>query len=250
MGTIPVGLQLYCVRADCARDLPGTLAAVAKMGYDGVEFAGYHGYSAADLRRMLDDTGLKCCGTHLRLDALQGDELQRTIEFNRVLGNRFLIVAWLEHDHDTPRSRWLEYAQAFAEAAARAAEQGFVVGYHNHFDEFKVVEGETPWDTFFGNTDPRVIMQMDTGNCLHGGGDPVAILKQYPGRAVTVHLKEWDGSWNRKIIGEGVTNWPELFAACESAGATEWYIVEQENENLAPLECVRRCRENLRKMGK
>ncbi|MCS7309894.1 MAG: sugar phosphate isomerase/epimerase, partial [Armatimonadetes bacterium] len=69
---IPIGVQLYSVRDDCAKDLPGTLAAIAKMGYEGVEFAGYHGYSARDLRKLLDDNGLKCCGTHIGIDTLLG----------------------------------------------------------------------------------------------------------------------------------------------------------------------------------
>ena len=93
MKKIPIGVQLYSVREDCARDLPGTLAAVAEMGYDGVEFAGYYGYSAEDLRRMLDANGLQCCGTHTGLNTLLGDALKTTVEFNQVLGNRYLVVS-------------------------------------------------------------------------------------------------------------------------------------------------------------
>src|SRR4051812_31842438 len=75
---LQVGLQLYSVRQDCAKDLPGVLAAVAKMGYTGVEFAGYHGRSAADLRKLLDENHLKCYGTHVDVNALQGDSLAKT----------------------------------------------------------------------------------------------------------------------------------------------------------------------------
>src|SRR5881409_2649620 len=89
---IPVGLQLYSVRNECAKDLVGTVTAVAKMGYQGVEFAGYHNRDAATLRKLLDDVGLKCCGTHIALETLLGDNLPKTIEFNDTLGNSFLIV--------------------------------------------------------------------------------------------------------------------------------------------------------------
>ena len=86
----PIGLQLYSVRKECERDLPGVITAVAKMGYKGVEFAGYYNRSAKELRKMLDDKGLKCCGTHTGLDTLLGDNLVRTIEFNKTLGNKYL----------------------------------------------------------------------------------------------------------------------------------------------------------------
>ena len=103
MSQIPIGLQLYSVREDCQKDLPGVLKEVARMGYAGVEFAGYYGYSATDLRKMLDDLGLKCCGTHTGLPTLLGEELPKTIEFNQTLGNKFLIVPGLPKEPASAR---------------------------------------------------------------------------------------------------------------------------------------------------
>ncbi len=93
---LPIGLQLWSVRHQCEKDVSGVLAALAKMGYQGVEFAGYYGQSAKQLRKILDDNGLKCCGSHMKLDVLTGDKLRETIEFNHILGNKYLIVAWME----------------------------------------------------------------------------------------------------------------------------------------------------------
>src|ERR1044071_3835983 len=104
---IPFGLQLYSVRNECAKDLDGTVAAVAKMGYKAVEFAGYHGRDAKALRKLLDDTGLKCCGTHIGLDTLLGDNLPKTIEFNHTLGNRYLIVPGLPGKYTQSHQGWL-----------------------------------------------------------------------------------------------------------------------------------------------
>ncbi len=250
MKKIPIGLQLYSIREDCAKDLPGTLAAVAKMGYVGVEFAGYHGRSAKELRKMLDGLGLKCCGTHISLDTLLGDALPATIEFNLALGNKYLIVPSLKEERRSSRKAWLETARIFNEIAQKAKPHGLVTGYHNHDIEFQPMEGELPWDTFFGNTTPDVVMQLDTGNARHGGADPLPFLKRYPGRALTVHLKAYSKGDPKAIIGKDDENWPAIFAACESVGGTEWYIVEQESYAYAPLECVGRCLENLRKMGK
>ena len=250
MARIPIALQLYSVREDCARDFPGTLAAVAKMGYRGVEFAGYYGRSAGELRKMLDDLGLKCAGTHIGLDTLLGDEFERTVEFNRRIGNRFLIVPGLAEERRNSRLAWLETAKIFNDIAADLEPEGMWTGYHNHTIEFTPLDGELPWDTFFGNSDDRVVVQMDTGNALHGGADPVPFLEQYPGRALTVHLKEHSKTNDKALIGEGDVRWADVFRICETTGATQWYIVEQESYACPPLECVERCLQNLRKMGK
>src|SRR5213082_1497631 len=114
---IPFGLQLYSVRNECAKDLDGTVAAVAKMGYKAVEFAGYYGRDAAALRKLLDDVGLKCCGTHIGLDTLLGDNLPKTVEFNQTLGNKFLIVPSLSGKYTKSRQGWEEAADIFSELA-------------------------------------------------------------------------------------------------------------------------------------
>jgi sugar phosphate isomerase/epimerase len=107
---IPIGLQLYSVRTRCEKDLPGTVAAVARMGYRAVEFAGYYGREAKTLRKLLDDHGLKCCGTHIGLDTLLGDNLPKTVEFNQALGNKFLIVPGLADKSTRTRQAWQETA--------------------------------------------------------------------------------------------------------------------------------------------
>jgi sugar phosphate isomerase/epimerase len=250
MARLPIALQLYSIRHDCEKDLPGTLKAVAKMGYDGVEFAGYYGYSAEDLRKMLDDLGLRVAGTHIRLDTLQGEILPETVAFNRTLGNRFLIVPGLPEERRNSRAAWQGTAEIFNDIAAKLVDEGMVTGYHNHAIEFQPLDGELPWDTFFGNTRDDVVMQVDIGNALHGGGDPIPYIARYPGRAITVHLKEYSATNDKALVGEGDVDWGQVFELCESVGGTEWYIVEQESYAYPPLECVDRCLQNLREMGK
>ncbi len=244
----PIGLQLYSVREDCKRDLQGTIAAVAKMGYKGVEFAGYYDRTAKQLRKMLDDNGLVCCGTHTGLDTLLGDNLRRTIEFNKTLGNKYLIVPGLPEKYRTSRRAWLDTAKLFNELAEKVKPHEMLVGYHNHSIEFTAMDGELPWDTFYGNTRKDVVMQIDVGNAIHGGADPLPYLYKYPGRAITVHVKEFSKTNKKALIGEGDVNWKAFFALCKAVGQTEWYIVEQESYAYPPLECVQRCLRNLRKM--
>jgi sugar phosphate isomerase/epimerase len=222
LNDIPIGLQLYSVRADCKKDLAGTVKAVAEMGYDGVEFAGYWGRNADELKELLDDSGLKCCGTHTHVKTIQGDELKKTAEFHRILGNKFLIVPSLPGNlRGNTAEKWIEVAKFFSEVAERAKPLGMRVGYHNHSYEFKKIGDTTGWDIFFSNASKDVIMQLDTGNCMGGGGDPVAILKEFGDRAATIHIKEKGSS----IIGEGQVDWKSLLPAVQP-DVTEWFIIE------------------------
>jgi sugar phosphate isomerase/epimerase len=244
---IPVGVQLYSVREQAARDLPSVLEAVGKMGYKGVEFAGYHGWDTKprELRKLLDANGLKCCGTHTGLDTVTGDKLKATAELHATLGNSFLIVPSLAA---TDAAGWLDLARRFNGIAAKAGELGMRVGYHAHAHDFRKLGDKTSWEIFFDNTDPDVIMQMDTGNCLSGGGDPVAILKTYPGRSRSVHLKEHGGP-EAAVIGQGVVEWNKVFEVCETTAGTEWYVVEHEVGD-DPMGSIKGCLEGLRKMGR
>jgi sugar phosphate isomerase/epimerase len=250
MAKIPIGVQLYSVREDCAKDLPGVLAAIAKMGYAGVEFAGYYDRSAQELRTLLDDNGLKCCGTHTGIQTLLGDALEPTIEFNKTLGNKYLIVPGLPSEYTNSKAAWRKTAETMNDIAEKVKPHGMVTGYHNHHTEFQEMEGELPWDIFFGNTRQDVVMQFDVGNALHGGGHAAPFLKKYPGRALTVHVKEFSATNDKALIGEGDVDWEEIFGLCETIGNTEWYIVEQESYAYPPLECIDRCLQNLQKMGK
>jgi sugar phosphate isomerase/epimerase len=251
MARLPIALQLYSVRRDCEQDLPGTLKAVAAMGYDGVEFAGYYGRAAQELRSMLDDLGLRCAGTHTPFSSILPDRLEETSTFARTLGHRYLIVPGLPEERRSSRAAWLETARIFSEASRQAKEHGMLVGYHNHWVEFQPMDGEVPWDTFFSNTPVDVVMQVDIGNALHGGGNPVPYIARFPGRALTVHLKEHSSTDDSALIGDGDVNWPEVFDLCEGIGGTEWYIVEYEKEShRSALESVDLCLRNLRAMGK
>ncbi len=248
---IPVAVQLYSVREDCKKDLAGTLKAIAKMGYDGVEFAGFYDRDAADVKRMLDDAGLKVAGAHVKLASLEGDEFARTVEFHKIIGNRYLIVPGLPKEMQTTIAGWRKAAESLVAIAERLARTNMRTGYHNHAVEFVPIEGRIPWDEFFGVASRKdIIVQMDTGNCLHGGTDPIPYMEKYPGRLTTVHLKERSKTNDKAIIGEGDVRWADVFRICEGPGETEWYIVEQESYAYPPMKCVEMCLRKLREMGR
>ena len=250
MAKIPVGVQLYCIREDCAKDLLGSLKEVKKMGYVGVEYAGYHNKTAKELRKMQDDLGLKACGTHTSLDTLMPDKLNATMDYNAEIGNKYLIVPGLAKERYEGQA-WIDTAKLFSEIAAKVKPRGFKVGYHNHHREFKAVAGvDTLWELLYKNTSSDVVLQMDTGNAYHGGGDVLDYLRRHKGRSVTVHLKPYSKTNELASIGEDETDWKAVFEACEKGGGTEWYIVEHESDPKSPMNAIRKCLEGLKKLGK
>ena len=243
-----IGLQLYSVRADCAKDLPGVLKAVAKMGYTGVEFAGYYGRTAPELRQMLDENGLKCYGTHIALDTLLGDNFDKTVEFNKILGNKLLIVPSLPGARKNSKEALIETAKLFSEIAKKLEPLGMYVGYHNHWEEFKPMNGELPWDIFFANADKRVIIQFDIGNALAGGAQAAPFLRKYPGRTLSVHVKDHSATNPTALLGEGDEDWKATLPLLKKKAGVRWYIVEQETYPGTPLEAVETCLRTFEKM--
>lgn len=235
---IPVGVQVYSVRREAEKDLAGTLAKIAQMGYEGVEFAGYYGHSAKAVRQMLDDNGIVCCGTHTGMDTLSDQNLAATIEYNQILGNKYLIVPWLNPRSDNPREAWLQYAERFNALAEKVRPHGMMVGYHDHAHDHAPLGDTTPWDILFSNTVKDVVMQIDTGNTMSGGADPLSYLRKYPGRAITVHLKEYSATNKNAMIGEGDVNWAEFLRLTRTIGGTRWYIIEEEKDIVPPLEGI------------
>jgi len=242
---IPVGLEMYSVRNECKADFPGTIAAVAAIGYKGVEFAGYWGRSAKEIRQMIDDHGLVTCGTHTQFADLQPDKIDATIEFNQIIGNKFIICPYMTCK---TKQEWLDHAKMFNDLSDKLKPLGMWIGYHAHSHDFQKIDGEAAWDIFFGNTKQQVIMQLDTSNCCDGGADPVEVLKRYPGRVRSIHIKP-NGGGPEAVIGEDKINWPGVFEFCETKGNTKWYVVEHETSK-NPLETVRRTYEVLKTLGK
>ena len=233
-----------------SRNVPETLKKIGQIGYKAVEFWGYAGtpnvyqkYSAQDLRKFLDENGLKCCGIHMELKALSNENLTRTIENNQVLGNEYLNVAAAKEKMGS-KDAIAELAALLNEAAAQCRPHKMKVGYHAHPFDFAMIDGRFAWEILFSRTDPAVNMQMDVGNCLAGNGDPIALLKEFPGRTRTIHIKEHQ----EKTFDSGF--YKEVFHLCESVSGTKWYIVEMGGPEGIGFDVPRQALEKLRSLGK
>lgn len=252
---VPIGLQLFSVRGEVGKDLAAALAGVAEVGYVAAEpwgFSGdearWQGLSAQEIRRMYEDNGLTCCGFHLATKALIGDSLERTIEFSQELGNKYLIVA-ADKERMSDPERILELAGILNAASEKLEPMGMWTGYHAHGFDFQRFEGDTAWEILFSNTREQVVMQMDVGNCAGGGGDPIAMLEKFPGRARSVHLKDYNAGPGG-VIGEGDADWDRIFHLCATLHQPEWYVVEEGDADGMGFDVCRRSLEALRRMGK
>jgi sugar phosphate isomerase/epimerase len=249
---IPIAVQLYSVRQIAQKDLAAVLAQVSKLGFKGVEFAGYYGHEAPAVRKMLDDNGLKVAGTHTAFDLLQGDNLAKTIAYMKTIGNKNVIVPSMPGQYRKSIDGWKEAARAFNEISDKIKGDGLVLGYHNHTVEFEKPAGanETPFDAFFSTAAPAVKVQLDIGHCRRAGADPVEVIKKYRGRVISVHIKEYNPNNPEAPLGDGLIPWKQVFAELEKQGKTEWYIVEEEGKSCKEYECIGGAIERLHKMGK
>lgn len=238
---IPIALQLYSIREDCRKDLPKMIAAVAKMGYQGVELmAGNFGADAKEFRKMLDDNGLQCCGTHTPQDSLNDENLEKTADYLQTVGARYLIVPWMNAD---TKEDWLKFADWLTNRSAAAQKLGMQIGFHNHHHEMtKVYDGKMAWELIFENTPQEVIHQIDVGHCVHAQVDPVPLINKFAGRSKTVHIAEFGGGG---IIGKGSVQWKELLPALAKNGGTEWFIIECEND-ATPVQDAKDCFDGLK----
>ena len=251
--TIPVGLEMYSVRDALSKDPMGKVRAVAEMGYQGLEFyAPYFDWSAAqakDMRKLLDDLGIRSFSTHNDSDYFSGDQLQHAREINLILGSKYMVMA-SSHGKPGPEG-WRRVADTLNAAADKLEADGLKVGYHNHQTEFTVTDGVRPIEILAKNTKPSVMLQLDVGTCIDAGSDPVAWIKANPGRIRSMHCKDWSPDAAKKysvLFGEGVADWKSLFHAAENGGGIEYYLVEQEGSRFSELDTARKCLQAFRAM--
>jgi sugar phosphate isomerase/epimerase len=237
-----IGLQLYTLRNETANDMKGTLRKVAELGYEGVEFAGYGGIPAEEMKALLDELGLKAIGSHISIQALKSN-LEEEIAYLKTIGASYMICPYVAPEDRGGADEWLERFRLFQEVGTEARKQGLVFGYHNHDFEFQGHMGESfVFDALYERTSPDAVqVEMDVCWVQYAGQDPLAYIAKYAGRLPLLHLKDFskeaDGSMKTLQLGLGDVDLPAVIEAASEAGVN-WLIVEQDNCQIQPLESV------------
>lgn len=241
---IPIGLEIYSVREEFKKDEMSTLAAVAGMGYECVEFHGVYAdwtpEHAKQVRSKLDGLNMKCYSTHNSRKAFSGDDLKRALELNKILGCRYMILA--SPGKVATLDDWKGVADTLNKGNSEMRRAGLRAGYHNHTAEWQAIDGKIPMEVLANNTDKNITLQLDVGHCLAGGADPVAWINNHPGRTRSLHLKDWSKEREfEALFGEGVAPWKRILAAAQDKGGVEYYLIEQEGNKYPELETADRC---------
>ena len=267
-----VGIQLYGVRKSMAEDFEGTIKAIAEMGYEYVEFAGYYNKSAEEIKSILDKYGLKCISVHQSVDFYDNDP-DAAAEFLKSFGVKYSVIPWFDKDKLAGSEEWAASKDKFIKAARVLKAHGMKLGYHNHDFEFDKVDGKYVHDYIFSEIDNDLIdPELDTCWVHYAGINPADKIREFAGRVEIVHLKDFDcrelgggpaydlidsngvglkkktredNGFVFRPLGMGRQNFHEILTACEEAG-TKLVIVEQDQTYDTPeLEAARISREYL-----
>ena len=246
---IPVGLELYSVRLALAADLMGTVRKVAALGYQIVEFyAPYYSWTmdqAKDVRKLLDDLGIKCRSTHNGRTNFRPENIQKAIDLNKTIGATYVVMASSIMSKNL--DDWKKLAEEITTATDTLRHAGMRSGYHNHQFEFTPIDGKRPIEVIAANTPKDFMLQFDVGTCVEVGSDPVAWINANPGRINSMHLKDWNKENGYKVLfGEGAVPWKEVLAAAEKSGGVEYFLIEQEGSRYSEFETAQRCLDTFR----
>jgi len=224
-----VGIQLYTLRGESARDFEGVLRSVGEIGYDGVELFDLHGHDAGDVRALLDELGLEVAGRHVGADA----DLEAVAEEMRILGSDRVALSWIDPPSSARDAR--AAAELVADRAQRAGEVGLRYGFHNHWAELERFDGVTALELIAALP---VWLELDLGWIWWAGADPVEVLERYRGRTPLVHVKDIRarGARDFTTVGDGGVGYERVLPSAD----VEWLIVEQDEIDGDPFEAVRR----------
>jgi len=228
-----IGLELYAVRAAMKADPNKTLAAIRAIGYTDVEllwsFKNF-GQSNAQVKAALAREGLKAPSAHLAPELLlDANQWKRDVDAAKELGHQYLIVPSLPAETNASLDAWKKWADRFNEAGRAARAGGIWLAFHNEPDHMKPIAGEVPYDVFVKRLDPAAVrLQLDVGNMLVGGGDPMKYLARYRDRYWSFHLKDVvaDRSHDTEL-GTGVFDFSKFLAAVPDVSRKPCYV-EQE----------------------
>lgn len=269
MKQVPVAYQLYSAREEVAKDMNGVLKGLKEMGYDGVEFAGFFGYSAQQVKDMLEANGLVAVSSHVPVQSIEND-MFGTIAYHQAIGCKYIAVPYLDDGHRPGTPGFADVIQLIYKFGRLCKEAGIQLLYHNHDFEFVQLSGMYGLDFLYAAVPPCTLKtEIDVCWVKYAGEDPAAYLRKYAGRAPVVHLKDYVGrkgegtpygligqakqadavAFEFRPFGHGCQDAKAVVEAGIDAGA-EWFIIEQDQwYNRTPLEAAKMSIDTLYDLG-
>ncbi len=240
-----IGVQLYTVRDAMKADVAGTLAKVAKVGYNDVEFAGYFDHTPKQIREILDQNHLQAPSAHVEFTTL-GEGWPKVLEAAHTVGHKLLVCPWIPEEVGKGQDRWQKSAEAFNKAGEASKKAGIQFAYHNHNFEFKEESYGKPYDLMLTHTDAGLVkFEADLFWMILSGNDPIAYMEKYPGRFAAFHVKDMARGYAKKEVeqsalaaehmegvmmdvGSGGIDFAKIFALGRKQGV-KYYFVEHDN---------------------
>ena len=260
---LPIAIQLYSVRDEAAHDLRGTLEAIKAMGYDGVEFAGLHGYAPADIKAMCAEIGLTPISAHVPYYDMVANPKGVLSDYAEI-GCEYVAIPYLTPECRPGTEGFAKVVENAAMLGKAAKELGMYLLYHNHDFEFEKIDGKYALEVLYDTVSAELLgTELDTCWVRVGGEEPAAYVRKFAGRAPVVHLKDYAGGKSEHMyeligieseekaveenpfefrpVGFGVQDMPAILDAAEFAGA-KWVVVEQDQPSmgLKPMECAKK----------
>jgi len=247
-----IGLQLYTLRDEMAKDVPKTLERVAQIGYREVECAGYFKHTPHEIHELLERYKLSAPSSHVPYPE-KWDDWKRTVADAKKVGHEYVTVAWTPDEKRQGADAYQRVAETFNRAGTEARKAGLHFAYHNHDYELAApaVGGPLPLDVLFEHTDPALVtFEMDLYWMVHGGADPLAYFKKYPGRISLVHVKDAMAGPEHTMteVGKGTIDFPKIFAYDADHGAHIKHAFVEHDQPADPFASVKASFEYLQKM--
>lgn len=216
-----ISLQLYSIHEETSRDFAGSVKRVGKIGFQGVEFAGYGGLEAEEQVKLLAASGLYSVGTHTGLQVFE-DSFEDELSYSKAIGSKYIICPWAKVD---TLEEIDHLAKVLNKAAERAAEEGLKVGYHNHAHEFEKIEGKYALDWLAEKTSDQVVLELDVFWVAYAGVDPIEYIKKWGKRVELIHLKQIDAKKANVDVADGILDMKKIKEAAKYA---EYFVLEHE----------------------
>lgn len=239
MKNIPVAVQMYTLREESEKDFAGTLKKVAELGFDGVEFAGYGGLSAKEVKALLDDLGLRAAASHVPLEQLENN-LPQVIEDIKILGSKYIVCPYLMPDRRSEQD-YQALITLLNQAGEACQREGITLCYHNHdFELARLSDGRMALEAIFDDTNiDNVKAEFDIYWLTKAGEKPIEWINRYKNRTPLIHLKDMttDAEQFFAELGTGGVDLEAVLNMGEEAGV-EWWVVEQDMSRRTPLESI------------